>query len=121
MISPMFPSIRAINQYWLQTVTSMVWSQWKAVGASLRAAQTVLTSAALAPPAEVGPARPSSASVADAAEEMISRARDRTRKGLAPPRELYQAPYRDRIDWGQFPEWARPSDPDLFEGSTHEG
>jgi len=41
--------------------------------------------------------------------------------GLAPPPEIYQVPYRNQIDWSKFPEWARPSDPDLFEGCSHEG
>jgi hypothetical protein len=42
-------------------------------------------------------------------------------KGFAPPREVYLAPYRNQIDWTQFPDWARPSDPDLFEDCSHEG
>ena len=37
------------------------------------------------------------------------------------PREVYQAPYRNLIDWSRFPDWARPSDPEMFEGSGHEG
>jgi hypothetical protein len=45
---------------------------------------------------------------------------ERVRRGLAPPKEIYQTPYRNRIDWSALPEWARPSDPELFEGS-HEG
>jgi hypothetical protein len=28
---------------------------------------------------------------------------------------------RDRVDWSTLPEWARPSDPDLFEGCVHKG
>jgi hypothetical protein len=46
---------------------------------------------------------------------------ERVRKGLAPPPEVYRAPYRTRIDWSQFPDWARPTDPELFEGCGHEG
>jgi hypothetical protein len=33
-------------------------------------------------------------------------------------RRLYNAPYRDRIPWVNFPDWARPVDP--VEGG-HEG
>jgi hypothetical protein len=33
-------------------------------------------------------------------------------------RRLYQAPYRDRVPWELFPNWARPNDP--VEGG-HEG
>jgi hypothetical protein len=46
---------------------------------------------------------------------------ERTSRGLAPPREIYLAPYRSRINWARFPEWARPSDPEMFEGTAHEG
>jgi len=40
---------------------------------------------------------------------------------LAAPREIYDIRNRDRVDWSTLPEWARPSDPDLFEGCAHEG
>jgi hypothetical protein len=33
-------------------------------------------------------------------------------------RRLYQAPYRERVPWELFPNWARPNDP--VEGG-HEG
>jgi hypothetical protein len=46
---------------------------------------------------------------------------ERVRKGLAPPRKIYEVPYRNRIDWSAFPDWARPSDPELYEGCGHEG
>ncbi len=46
---------------------------------------------------------------------------ERTRKGLAPPREIYEVSHRDRIDWSKFPEWARPIDSELFQESGHEG
>jgi hypothetical protein len=42
-------------------------------------------------------------------------------QGVAPPKEIYDAPYRERIDWMRFPIWAQPSDPELFNGSPHEG
>ena len=45
----------------------------------------------------------------------------RTREGLAPPKEIYQVQNRERIDWMALPEWARPVDPEVFEGSAHEG
>jgi hypothetical protein len=48
-------------------------------------------------------------------------AAERIRQGFAPPREIYQVQYRRAIDWTTFPEWARPSDPEMFEGSCHEG
>jgi hypothetical protein len=42
-------------------------------------------------------------------------------QGLIPPKEIYEAPYRNRIDWSIFPAWARPSDPELFQDCGHEG
>jgi hypothetical protein len=49
------------------------------------------------------------------------RAAERLRRGLPPPREIYAVPYRDRFNWADFPAWARPIDPDVFEGCSHEG
>jgi hypothetical protein len=48
-------------------------------------------------------------------------AADLANKGLIPPKEIYEAPYRNQIDWSIFPAWARPSDPELFEECVHEG
>jgi len=45
---------------------------------------------------------------------------ERVKKGLAPPREIYDVRNRGRIDWDSIPEWARPSDPEMFQGA-HEG
>jgi hypothetical protein len=45
----------------------------------------------------------------------------RIRQGLAPPPEIYRIEYRRRIDWLRFPGWARPVDPELFDGCCHEG
>jgi hypothetical protein len=46
---------------------------------------------------------------------------EQVRKGLAPPREIYSLPYRNRINWAKFPDWVRPVDPEVFEGAGHEG
>ncbi|HMF15034.1 MAG TPA: hypothetical protein VKE94_22110 [Gemmataceae bacterium] len=56
-----------------------------------------------------------------AASSLEVRARQRTRQGLAPPRELYDIRNRNRVDWSTLPEWAMPPDPDIFEGCAHEG
>jgi hypothetical protein len=48
-------------------------------------------------------------------------ASERMKKGLPPPREIYELPYRERINWASFPSWARPTDPELFENCSHEG
>jgi len=58
---------------------------------------------------------------ADEFRELEREAAERVKKGLAPPKEIYGTPFRDRIDWSRFPEWSRPSDPEVFEGCGHEG
>ncbi|MCA9118634.1 MAG: hypothetical protein H6822_04130 [Planctomycetaceae bacterium] len=54
-------------------------------------------------------------------EELSKVAAARVRAGLSPPAEIYQIQYRSRIDWSEFPEWARPLDPEAFDGCCHEG
>jgi hypothetical protein len=107
----MIGQLEALGQSWSRAVTSLVWGQWLLVNTGIQATETILETAAPVagsrPPGETG--------------GVLALARARLRKGLAPPREVYLAPYRDQIDWAQFPDWARPSDPDLFEGCAHEG
>jgi hypothetical protein len=52
---------------------------------------------------------------------LVTIATDRVNRGLAPPAEIYQVRNRARINWSDFPEWARPVDPEAFEGCCHEG
>jgi hypothetical protein len=52
---------------------------------------------------------------------LIKLAEQRVRQGLAPPPEIYRIENRRRIDWLRFPGWARPVDPQIFEGCCHEG
>jgi hypothetical protein len=42
-------------------------------------------------------------------------------QGFAPPAEIYRVEHRRLVDWATFPSWARPQDPDAFEGCCHEG
>jgi hypothetical protein len=107
MTDLMFTQLEAIRQSWSRTVTSMVWGQWLLLDTGFQATQTVL--AAATPVGKIG------------TEGLVAEALERTKRGLAPPREVYLTPYRDQIDWAQFPDWARPIDPDLFEGCSHEG
>ena len=90
---------------WSRAMASLVWGQWRMVDTGLRNTQTILAAAA--------PADPTAG--------LLARALARAKQGLAPPREVYAAPYRDQINWAEFPAWARPSDPELYEGCTHEG
>jgi len=54
-------------------------------------------------------------------EALIKLAEDRISMGLAPPPEIYRIEYRRRIDWSEFPTWAQPVDPQVFDGCCHEG
>jgi hypothetical protein len=47
-------------------------------------------------------------------------AAERLKEGFAPPREIYDIRNRGRIDWSGVPDWAKPVDPEIFEGG-HEG
>jgi hypothetical protein len=53
--------------------------------------------------------------------DLLDLAAARLRQGLAPPREIYLVQNRNAIDWSQFPAWARPIDPEIFDGCCHEG
>ena len=53
--------------------------------------------------------------------ELIQIAIDRVEHGFAPPPEIYRLQRRYKIDWSVFPEWARPIDPEVFDGCCHEG
>jgi hypothetical protein len=57
----------------------------------------------------------------DDIEKLQAQALEQVQKGVAPPKEIYSVPYRNQIDWARFPSWARPIDPEIFEGAGHEG
>jgi hypothetical protein len=57
----------------------------------------------------------------DNVQKLEALALEHVQKGLAPPKEIYSVPYRNQIDWAKFPAWARPIDPEMFEGAGHEG
>lgn len=54
-------------------------------------------------------------------EALIKLAKERTSRGLAPPPEIFRIEYRRRVDWSEFPAWAQPVDPQVFDGCCHEG
>ncbi len=54
-------------------------------------------------------------------QQLLRQAEARVRQGLAPPPEIYRLRRREQIDWSAFPSWARPVDPELFDGCCHEG
>jgi len=106
----MFPQGPSVYDYWSQTLTGLVRNQWEVIDAHY-AAGIELLDAVSGNPVATGPKL----------QTLEQDALKRTQKGLAPPREVYEAQNRNRIDWSQFPEWARPTDPDAFEGTAHEG
>jgi hypothetical protein len=125
MTDQVFPNIRRLNHLWARAMVSMAWTQWTFLSAGFRFAKRMMEPP-WAIPADEGPRPPPAVEAAvpspSGGVENLSRlAQERMAKGLAPPREIYQAPYRSQIDWSRFPEWARPSDPELFEGCSHEG
>jgi hypothetical protein len=68
-----------------------------------------------------GPEQADRTAAAQTASSVEECARQRTRQGLAPPREIYDIRNRNRVDWSTLPEWAMAPDPDIFEGCAHEG
>jgi hypothetical protein len=116
MSAPPEFSIDTVYKHWKDAAAIVLACQWKLFEAQYQAGVKIVEAALGVPVAkpEGGPA------VADELRKLEQQAAERISHGLAPPREIYQAPYRGQVDWGKFPEWARPSDPELFEGS-HEG
>ena len=110
MIESMFPQGHGLCECWSQAVTSVMQNQWMVLDAQYAAGIELLDAVAGRPAVT----KPTPHSLEQAALE-------RTRKGLSPPREVYEAQNRGRIDWSLFPEWARPIDPDVYEGTAHEG
>jgi hypothetical protein len=121
MAEPMLPSLRMFRQYWSHTLKGMMLSQLWILKTGFKAAQTVLRPVSMEPVGAIGPVVGRGTPGASKTQDIIRRATERMSQGLAPPREVYLAPYRNQIDWSRFPDWARPSDPEMFEGSGHEG
>jgi hypothetical protein len=107
-----------VYQCWSQAVQNLLGCQWQLFEVqcevSLKMMERVIDLAAGGQ--TVTPAR-----AAEKLRRLETLAAERARAGLAPPREIYELPFRELVDWAKFPEWARPSDPELFAGSAHEG
>jgi hypothetical protein len=110
---------------WSRTMTGMAWTWWRLLDANsqvgIQLMQNLMGSSTGATPATGQEAGATPGADPVGPKDLEQRAAERLRKGLAPPAEVYQSPYRDRIDWLALPPWARPVDPDLFEGCGHEG
>ena len=112
------------RRYWGQTLSALFRCYGVVLDAQLAIAQQTLQATADA----VG----AGTAVAASGEETHSKAGDsvaaiaeaverRVGAGLSPPPEAHLVPYRNKIDWSRYPDWARPADPDMFDGSGHEG
>ena len=121
----MFADYWQLYQGWSRTLTSMAISPWTLLASQCEAGVGVLDTLLAALGGErAGPARveqPVAPRAPAGVEALEQAALERVRQGRAPPREVYAVPNRDRINWARFPDWARPSDPELFEGAAHEG
>jgi hypothetical protein len=127
MTAPPESGIQTVYKHWLSAAKTMLACQWQLFDAQYQAGLKIIealdSSGGRADPGPVAAGR--SPAVKPTSEDEVRklerRAAERISQGLAPPREVYQSPYRDRINWEQFPQWARPTDPEVFEGSSHEG
>ncbi len=113
----MFADYWELYHGWSRALTRVAFSPWNLLASQCEAGAGMLDTLLVALRGEQAGPAPAPGGV-DALER---EALERVRQGLSPPREIYQVPNRDRINWARFPDWARPSDPELFEGSGHEG
>jgi hypothetical protein len=106
-------------------MTGLMHKQWQWLNAHCRFGMNILGSVLgrVSPrdPVPPGKKEANGPAAPDTPENLEKAAAERLSKGLAPPREIYDARYRDRIDWNRIPQWARSVDPELFEGCVHEG
>jgi len=118
MTAPPKFDIQWVYKGWVNAATTLLAYQWKLFDAQYETGLKMMKAALGVGP----PDKPASELPAiDMVQQLQRQAAERISHGLAPPKEIYQAPFRGQIDWGKLPEWARPSDPELFEGSSHEG
>src|SRR5262245_1416457 len=99
----------SVYETWSQTLTGLLRCQWSLLDAHYRMGMEVVNT--------IGGAAPRAASVgSEPLEELERRGAELAAKGLPPPKALYEVQNRNRVDWSRFPEWARPIDPEVFEG-----
>ena len=112
----------ASYQSLLKVAAGLMWSQWRLFTAPYRCCVTLSKAARRDEPKRQSvPSQDREDVESRNAGPLESLAFERISKGLAPPREIYEAQNRDRIDWSKVPDWARPADPELFAGCPHEG
>jgi len=115
---------QTVCQWWSQALAGVLAWQWKIMEAQYRIGLKVVEAAMPIPgsPGSGSDKPPGQVpQVTDKFQSLEARACEQARKGRALPSEIYEVPYRDRIDWSKFPDWARPCDPELFQECGHEG
>jgi hypothetical protein len=112
--------IESVYHSWLHTVAGALAWELKFIETHCEGGLKIIE-AALRSEASDGQPAPANVQPAQDFEKLEAAALERAQKGFAPPKEIYGLPYRDRIAWGKFPDWARPIDPEVFENSGHEG
>jgi hypothetical protein len=115
---------RTVYQHWLEAVAGVVTQEIELFETHCQGSLKIMEAALRCP--EGGPAGPDKPADAgappmDEFQKLEAVALERAQKGFAPPKEIYGLPYRSRVAWDKFPDWARPIDPDVFEGAGHEG
>jgi len=126
MNAPPESSFQTVYKHWLNAATTLLVSQWKLFETQYETGLKLMESALGTPTSDRGVRKtvPDAVPPVDPREEarrLEQLAAERVSQGLAPPKEIYQVPYRNQINWSKFPEWAKPTDPEVFEGSSHEG
>jgi hypothetical protein len=114
----------AFCRSWWQMLTSLFGCQWKLFAGQYQVGLKLMDGIYRRPASTAvrfGEENEASSLTVDQFRGLERKASERVRQGLAPPKEIYDAPYRDRIDWSQFPEWAKPTDPEVFQDCGHEG
>jgi hypothetical protein len=112
-------SIQTVYKHWCSAATTLLACQWKLVEAQYETGLNIMQAALRTSSGRAG--HIPEVTIPSNVQQLERLAAERVSQGLAPPREVYEAPYRGQIDWEKFPVWARPSDPEMFEGSGHEG
>jgi hypothetical protein len=120
MIEDVLANIHSVNRSLSRVTTGLLRGQWAWVDAGFRTADRLLGAAAEPLAAAAVVTRPGAEGPGELGA-LVGRALERVRKGLPPPRELYDVKFREQVDWFRFPEWARPSDPEAYAGCGHEG
>ena len=114
------PTERAYQE-WSLVVTGLLEYQWKVWGAPYHLGMEFVGSLLSSSMEQRADESPLTAPETAELTSLQQFAAERVRQGFPPPREIYALPYRDRINWSDFPAWARPTDPELFQDCSHEG